>query len=127
MGSFRRGIRFFRSQDVIFESSPSFIGKTYPINLFFNFFLLFFFGRRKASTGKESSGWMLISSGNDCEVHRLVAGKRDVMSPYVADWPLEGNRALFRGVPHGGGTQDTDFNKGFTKGIVINFYGVRFS
>ena len=31
MGSFRRGIRFFRSQDVIFESRPIF-GKNAPYN-----------------------------------------------------------------------------------------------
>ena len=33
MGSFRRGIRMFRAQEVIFESRPSFLGKTYPIKI----------------------------------------------------------------------------------------------
>ena len=39
-------------------------------------------------------------------------------------WPLEGNRALFRGSPIRGDTQDTDVDKGFTKGIFRIF--VRF-
>ena len=49
MGSFRRGIRIFRSQDVEIESRPSFLGKTYPIKfmlltdfVFLNFLLALF-------------------------------------------------------------------------------------
>ena len=33
MGSFRRGIRIFRSQDVIPSSKASFLGKAYPIKI----------------------------------------------------------------------------------------------
>ena len=47
MGSFRRGIRIFRSQDVKNESRPSCLEKTYPIRIYFLicffFFLWFFF------------------------------------------------------------------------------------
>ena len=32
MGGFRRGIRFVRSQELIFESRPSFFRKTVPYN-----------------------------------------------------------------------------------------------
>ena len=34
MGSFRRGIRIFRSQDANFESRPSFLRKAYPIKIY---------------------------------------------------------------------------------------------
>ena len=36
MGSFRRGILFFRSQQVKFESRPSFLGKASPIKTIFS-------------------------------------------------------------------------------------------
>ena len=35
MGSFRRGILFFRSQEVILESRPGLLGNMYPIKQYF--------------------------------------------------------------------------------------------
>ena len=45
MGSFRRGIRIFRSQEVKNESRPSFFRKSYPIeiNLLICYFSLLVF------------------------------------------------------------------------------------
>ena len=54
--------------------------------------------------------------------YMLLAEGPDASDSRRAHWPLEGNRAPH----HGGGTQDTDFDKGFTKGFFHYLMGYVF-
>ena len=97
MGSFRRGIRMFRSQEVKIGSRPNCLGKTYPREntkkycpIFFvlTYFPIFFFVAARVNTRLGSSGGLIRITST----YPDPSGDESWPEPLPSAWGVPKNR-----------------------------------